>query len=118
MQPSGNLDDSTRVAPRELYKLEIWRNNQRQSVVPVNKTEISIGRKSSKVISDVMLEGDPEVSRPHAQLRRDAEGKYWLTHKGKNPTIVAGREIPADQQYPIAPGEPVSICSFMLRIQP
>lgn len=117
-QTSGNLDDSTRVAPRELYKLEIWRNNQRQSVLPIHKADISIGRKSSKVLSDVMLEGDPEVSRPHAQLRRDPEGKFWLTHKGKNPTIVAGREIPIDQQYPIAPGEPISICSFMLRIQP
>lgn len=115
---SGTFDESTRVAPRELYKLEIWRNNQRQSVVPVTKDEITIGRKSQKVESDVMLDGDPEVSRPHAVLRRDREGKFWLTHKGKNPTIVAGREIAAEQPFPIAPGEPVSICSFMLRIQP
>lgn len=116
---SGNsYDESTRVAPRELYKLEIWRNNQRQAVVPVSKDEITIGRKSQKVESDVMLDGDPEVSRPHAILRRESDGKYYLIHKGKNPTIVAGREIAAEQPYPIAPGEPVSICSFMLRIQP
>lgn len=113
-----NFDDATSVAARELYKIEIWRNNQRESVVPISKEEISIGRKSQKVVSDLMLDGDPEVSRPHAILRRDSEGKYWLTHKGKNPTIVAGRQIPLEQPYPIAPGEPISICSFMLRIQP
>jgi hypothetical protein len=129
---SGGLEDATRVTPRteatdneatrvhkrELYRLEIWHNNQRQSVSSITQDEISIGRKSNKITSDVMLEGDPEVSRPHAIIRRDSEGKYWLIHKGKNPTIVAGREVPAGQPYPVMPGEPIVICSYLLRIQP
>lgn len=116
-RPNQNFDDATSVAPRELYKLEIWRGQQRQAVVSVSKEEISIGRKSAKVLSDVMLDGDPEVSRPHAVLRRDQQGKFWLTHKGKNSTVVAGRQVPQEQPYPITPGEPISICSFILRIQ-
>jgi hypothetical protein len=134
-KPSGTFDDATRVTPRsgqeestdneatrvhkrELYRLEIWRGNVRQSVAPISKEEISIGRKSNKITSDIMLEADPEISRPHALIRRDSEGKYWLIHKGKNPTLVAGREIPAESPYPITPGEPIVICSYLLRIQP
>lgn len=111
-------EEATRVAARELYKLEIWRDNQRQMVMPIFKGEVTIGRKSSKIVSDIPLDGDPEVSRPHTILRCDTAGKFWVIHKGKNPTIVSGREIPLDQPCPIAPGEPIVICSFLLRIQP
>jgi hypothetical protein len=115
---SGALDnEATQVRKRELYRLEIWRNNQRQTVMPIYDSQISIGRKSQKIASDVQLEGDAEVSRPHAVLTRDAEGKYWLIHKGKNPTLIGGREAPANQPTPVAPGEPIAICSFLLRIQ-
>lgn len=111
-------NEATRVHKRELYRLEIWRNNQRQAVSPISQDEISIGRKSNKITSDVMLDGDPEISRPHAIIRRDSEGKYWIVHKGKNPTLINGREVPAGQPYPVMPGEPIVICSYLLRIQP
>ena len=109
--------DATEVQKRELYRVEIWRDNQRQTVVPVNQQQISIGRKSQKIASDLQLEGDPEISRPHAILTKDAEGRFWITHKGKNPTIVNGREVPAGQPFPVMPGEPIVICSYLLRIQ-
>lgn len=115
---TGGLDtEATQVKKRELYRLEVWRNNQRQMVVPVFQPQISIGRKSVKIPSDIQLEGDPEVSRPHLMINRDTEGKFWIIHKGKNPTIVGGREAPAGQPFPVAPGEPIAICSFLLRIQ-
>lgn len=109
-------DEATRVHQRELYRLEIWRDNQRQAVVPIFKDEISIGRKSSKITSDIQLEGDPEISRPHTILRRDSAGKLWVIHKGKNPTIVSGRQIPSEQPVALAPGEPIAICSYLLRV--
>ena len=109
-------DEATRVHQRELYRLEIWRDNQRQAVVPIFKDEISIGRKSSKIASDIQLDGDPEISRPHTILRRNTDGKMWIIHKGKNPTIVNGRPLPAEQPVPLAPGEPIAICSYLLRV--
>lgn len=115
---SGNLDnEATQVKRRELYRLEIWRDNQRQSVIPIYQPQITIGRKSQKIASDVQLDGDPEISRPHAILSRDSSGKFWIIHKGKNPTLVGGREAPAGQPYSVNTDDSISICSYVLRIQ-
>ena len=116
---SGTLDnEATQVKRRELYRLEIWHGNQRQSVIPVYQPQITIGRKSQKIASDVQLDADPEISRPHAILTRDSTGKFWITHKGKNPTLVSGREVHAGQPTPVTPEDMISICSYILRIQP
>nr|MDQ3745350.1 FHA domain-containing protein [Acidobacteriota bacterium] len=66
-QPESEV---TKVAarPQELYSVEIWRNGVRQSVVPVTKPEITIGRGSKSVTVDLPIKGDPEVSRSHATL--------------------------------------------------
>ena len=109
---------SARPAALELYAVELWRGGVRQSVVPVSKPEITIGRGSKSVAVDLPIKGDPEVSRIHATLARDPEGKYWLTAKGRNPTLVAGVEAPRDESVPVAPDDKIEICSFTLRIQP
>lgn len=115
---TGSLDiEATQVKKRELYRLEIWRGNQQQSVVPIFQQQITIGRKSQKIASDIQLDGDPEISRPHAILTRDSTGKFWITHKGKNPTLVNGREVPAGQPTPVSQQDSISICSYVLRIQ-
>ncbi len=106
-----------RVAP-ELYSVEIWRGGVRQTVVPVSKPEITIGRGSKSVAVDLPIKGDPEVSRVHAVLARDPEGKYWLTSKGRNPTVVGGHELPREEGTEIAPDDKIEICSYTLRIQP
>src|SRR5437763_8578104 len=60
----------TVVRPRviELYSVELWRDGVRQTVVPITKAEISIGRGSRTVTVDLPLKGDPEISRVHAML--------------------------------------------------
>ncbi len=110
----------TRVSarPAELYSVEVWRGGERQSVVPVTKPEITIGRGSRSITVDLPIKGDPEVSRVHATLARDTEGRYWLTAKGRNPTLVAGRESPRDERVPLAPDDKIEIGSYTLRIQP
>jgi len=112
--------DVTRVSPRivELYAVELWRDGVRQTVVPITKPEITIGRGSKSVAVDLPIKGDPEVSRIHATLSRDPEGKYWLTAKGRNSTLVAGVEAPRDESVPVAPDDKIEICSYTLRIQP
>jgi len=115
--PEGEV---TRVSPRviELYAVELWRGGVRQTVVPITKPEITIGRGSKSVAVDLPIKGDPEVSRVHATLSRDPEGKYWLTAKGRNATLISGIEAPRDESVPVAPDDKIEICSYTLRIQP
>src|SRR5207237_10100936 len=68
------------VRPVELYSVEIWRGGVRQTVVPVSKPEITIGRGSKSVSVDLPIKGDPEVSRVHAVLTRDPAGKRSEEH--------------------------------------
>jgi|SRR6266496_6005549 len=112
--------DTTVVRPRvvELYSIELWREGVRQSVIPVTKSEISIGRGSRTVAVDLPLKGDPEISRVHASLTLDDQGRYWIMPRGRNPTLVSGREIPREQRTVVQPDEKIGICSYTLRIQP
>ena len=118
---TGNLEgEVTVVRPRvvELYSIELWREGVRQSVEPITKAEITIGRGSRSVSVDLPLKGDPEISRVHATLTFDDQGRYWVTPKGRNPTLASGRELPRDQRTMVQPDEKITICSYTLRIQP
>jgi hypothetical protein len=112
--------EATVVRPRvtELFNVEVWYKGVRQSVVPITKQEISIGRGSRSVTVDLPLKGDPEVSRVHAVLSMSDEGQYFITPKGRNPTLVNGQESPRDAATQVAPDEKIDICAFSLRIQP
>lgn len=112
--------DITVVRPRvvDLYSIELWREGVRQSVVKITKAEITIGRGSKSVAVDLPLKGDPEISRVHATLTFDDQGRYWLTSKGRNPTLISGREIPRGERTIIQPDEKIGVCSYTLRIQP
>jgi hypothetical protein len=117
-EPDGG--DITVVRPRvvDLYSIELWREGVRQSVVKITKAEISIGRGSRSVAVDLPLKGDPEISRVHATLTFDDQGRYWLTSKGRNPTLVSGREVPREERTIVQPDEKIGVCSYTLRIQP
>jgi len=117
---SSEQSEITVVTPRavDLYSIEVWREGVRQSVVKITKPEITIGRGSRTVAVDLPLKGDPEISRVHAVLMFDDQGRHWITPKGRNPTLISGREIPREQRTTVQPDEKVGICSFTLRIQP
>jgi hypothetical protein len=104
--------------PQELYSVEVWKGGVRQSVAPVFKNEITIGRGSKSVTVDLPIKGDPEVSRSHATLEVDNSGRYWFTPRGRNPTFVGGREVPREQRVEVKPDEKIDIAGFTLRIQP
>src|SRR5438046_9921257 len=117
---AGNTEgEVTMVRPRvvDLYSIELWREGVRQTVVKITKAEITIGRGSRTIAVDLPLKGDPEISRVHATLMFDDQGRYWLTPKGRNPTLISGREIPREQRTTVQPEEKMGICSFTLRIQ-
>lgn len=116
----GEQSEATVVRPRikELYSVEIWKDGVRESVVPVTKPEVTIGRGSRTITVDLPLKGDPEVSRVHAILTRENDGRYWLVSKGRNPTTVAGRDLPREERTEVMPDQKIAICNFIIRIQP
>jgi hypothetical protein len=116
----SDTSDVTVVRPRvvDLYSVELWREGVRQSVVKITKAEITIGRGSKSVEVDLPLKGDPEISRVHATMTFDDQGRFWLTSKGRNPTLVSGKELPREERTMIQPDEKIGICSFTIRIQP
>jgi hypothetical protein len=117
---AGEQSEQTVVRPRikELYTVEIWKDGVRESVVPVTKSEVTIGRGSRTITVDLPLKGDPEVSRVHAILTRENDGRYWLVSKGRNPTTVAGRDLPREERTEVMPDQKIAICNFIIRIQP
>ena len=118
MEGTENEQTVVRTKPKELYSIEVWRNGVREAVVPVMKSDITIGRGSRSVSVDLPIKGDPEVSRVHAELSRDNTGRYWVTPKGRNATLLNGRELPREEPTEVFPDQKISICTFVLRIQP
>lgn len=116
----SDAGDVTVVRPRvvDLYSVELWRDGVRQAVVKITKPEITIGRGSRSVAVDLPLKGDPEISRVHATLIFDDQGRFWITSKGRNPTLVSGKELPREERTLVQPDEKIGICSFTIRIQP
>ena len=112
--------EQTVVRPRiiTLYQIEVWKDGVRESVVSISKPEITIGRGSRSITVDLPLKGDPEISRVHATLTRENDGRYYLLAKGRNPTVVAGRELPREERTEVMPDQKIAICNFVLRIQP
>ncbi|MEO8435611.1 MAG: FHA domain-containing protein [Pyrinomonadaceae bacterium] len=119
-ESEGGESEMTVVRPRivTLYSIEVWRDGVRQAVVPITRNEVTIGRGSKSTTVDLPLKGDVEVSRIHATLALDDEGRYWLTAKGRNPTLISGREAPREERIQVQPDEKIAICSYILRIQP
>lgn len=117
-------EEMTRVHQRPmqqetaLYRLEIWRDGTRQTVLPIFQNDITIGRGSQSKPVDVALTGDPEISRRHLNLKFDGHGNFTLQNEGRNPAMINNRELAVGQSVPVAPGATIVVCSYLLRIQP
>lgn len=118
--PPTDEEVLTSVAKRaaELYKLEIWLNGVRQNVVPIFNREIAVGRGSKSKPVDITLTGDPEVSRRHLTIGTDGSGSYWVVNEGRNAASINGYELPASRRVTLSPGQNLTVCSYVLRIQP
>lgn len=119
--PMDDTEEATRVQKRqaqELYKLEIWRGGVRQNVVPVYQNQITVGRGSKSKPVDIALQGDPEISRRHLTIMTDGRGNFSMLNEGRNAPVINNYEIPMGQQISINPGVSITVCTYMLRIQP
>lgn len=114
----GEVMTNVRKRPAELYRLEVWFGNVRQSVVPIYKNEITVGRGSRSKPVDIPLHGDPEISRRHLTIGTDGAENFWIVSEGRNPPMIGARELPPGQRIALAAGTSLAICSYILRIQP
>jgi Protein of unknown function (DUF3662)/FHA domain len=86
-------------------------------VRPFFKDEITIGRGSRQVDVDLRLEGDLEVSRQHATLKKSGD-EYTLTCKGANSiTVNDEKEVLSNESATVKAGDKIGICSYELAIQ-
>ena len=117
---NAEVEEMTQVQKKqtELYRLEVWQNGVRQNVIPVYKQEIHIGRGSRSKPVDVVLNGDPEISRRHARLIYNPAGTFTLINEGRNPAMIGNTELPIGQMIQVSTGVPIMICSYLIRIQP
>ncbi len=102
----------------ELYRLEIWHGGVRQNVVPIFNLETSVGRGSKSKPVDITLAGDPEISRRHASVITDGNGRFWILNEGRNPAMIGGHDLPGGQRVPVQPGTNIVVGTYILRIQP
>ena len=118
--PDDEGEEMTNVRRRvsELYRLEIWLNGVRQNVVPIFQNDIVVGRGSKSRPVDIALAGDAEISRRHLTISTDGNGKFWVTNEGRNAAAINNFELPPGQRVSLAPGVSLSVCSYILRIQP
>ena len=114
----GEVMTNVRKRAVELYRLEIWYGGVRQNVVPIFNPETSIGRGSKSRPVDITLSGDPEISRRHASIISDGNGRYWIMNEGRNPAIIAGHDLPSGQRIPVQAGTNIAVGAYILRIQP
>jgi hypothetical protein len=115
---NGEVMTNVRKRASELYKLEIWQGGVRQNVVPIFNLETTVGRGSKSKPVDITLAGDPEISRRHASLITDGNGRFWIMNEGRNPAMIAGHDLPSGQRIPVQPGTNITVGTYILRIQP
>ena len=118
--PADDGEEMTNVRKRapELYRLEIWRKNVRQNVIPIYQNEIVVGRGSKSKPVDIVLAGDPEISRRHLVIKAAGDGKFWIVSEGRNPAAINNNELPTGQRIELTPGVSLAVCSYILRVQP
>jgi hypothetical protein len=114
----GEVMTSVKKRAVELYRLEIWYGGTRQNVVPIFNLETSVGRGSKSKPVDIALSGDPEISRRHASVITDGNGRFWIMNEGRNPAMIAGHDLPSGQRIPVQPGTNIAVGAYILRIQP
>lgn len=116
LEPRDDENTSNGPQPDSLYSIEVLRDGQLQRTEQVARSLITIGRGALGTSVDLVLEGDPTMSRLHAILERDERGSFWLTVKGQNPVTVNNRVLPQDRSIAVDPGQLIEICSYSIKL--
>jgi len=65
----------------------------------IGKQGMSIGKSGTK--ADIVIEGNPSVSRKHAQITWQRQ-KYYIRDLGSaNGTFINGKKLEKEEEYPL-----------------
>jgi pSer/pThr/pTyr-binding forkhead associated (FHA) protein len=84
------------------------------SITTVGRADPTVGYRP-----DVDLSMDQAVSRRHAEIRRGSAGYVIFDLGSTNGTIVNGRQIPRQQEVPLADGDEIRVgesCKLIVRL--
>ena len=122
-------DEATIVRPRKpaepavpVFSVLVFRKVAGADTAPPDvrqffNDEITIGRGSSSSTVDLRLEGDLEVSRQHATLKKNGD-EYTVTCRGANSVVINDtREVPTGESATLKPGDKLTVCSYELTVQ-
>jgi hypothetical protein len=115
----GAMETTLYIPTIETFAVEVWQSNNKIANFPFAKSEIAIGRGSQSDPVDLAINGYQDVSRVHAILKMDEEtNTFWLTAKGRNPTLVSGKKISINKPVQITSRDKIEISNFILRLRP
>lgn len=103
-------------ADEPLYSVEIRQHGKLNVTVPIYKHRAIVGRGTAKMQADVSLR-EVAVSRRHAVIDFEENGKFSITHNGANPTIVGGAPLMPKIKTPFSPEQSIEIADFELKIK-
>jgi FHA domain len=88
--------DEPRVPPPQIRTLAriVYEDNAGSHTYDVVKDSVTIGRGGVTYPVDIKTVSSVDVSREHARIRRDAEGRFFLIDLSSLGTTLNGRHIP------------------------
>ena len=118
-------EEKTQVKPRQpakpLFALAVRSlstPNATVNGIDFYKEEITIGRGSKSQPVDLKLQGDMEISRIHALLKKVGEDHFTITCTGANPIELDDRrELNSGETANLQKGDRLVICSYEIAIQ-
>jgi Protein of unknown function (DUF3662)/FHA domain len=114
------IDEETIVKSRfnRSFSLEVSRDGVYQNAVPIFQSQITLGRGSASRLVDIPLKNDPEISRFHAILQKEADDRFKLSVTGKNPVFVNDENMLfTGQTTSCFLGETIKIGIYSLRLK-
>ncbi len=101
----------------EPFKIEVWRDGKKESSQTFKQRRIVIGRDSQQGKVDVHLGDSQKISRTHAVLEIDEDGKFRLTSESKNPTRLAGKSLNQGETEQVKFNQTIQILDFTLKLK-
>lgn len=83
--------------------------------VPARRGSLRIGRSPD---NDIVLSGEPTVSRHHAELVSDTDGHAWAVRDlgSQNGTHVNGQPVPEGRDHPLVDGDVIAVGNATVRL--
>ncbi len=120
---NGTIDDRRTIDDYDnlvgiLFRVEIWQAGKKLNEVPITSPKSTIGRGDAEKIAKLRLPTENrKISREHAEINFEGNGKVWVTALHKNPTIVSGQPIRSGEKAKLGADGEIQIYDFVLKFK-